>query len=360
VPGSATERAQAVRAAFADQAGWAEKLESPFMARLTATLGTRLDRSTEVGRRLLDWPGNPATGADNVTLRLCGGLHALVRSGAVPRLAACYPPDPMPDEDTLWAAVDGALQEHEAALLPWLDSPPQTNEVGRSAVLMAGLLVIADRFRQPVELLELGASAGLNMLLDLYRYDLGGLVAGDPASMLRQSPEWKGDPPPDAAVSVASREGVDLRPMDARRDGERLLAYVWPDQPARLRQLEAALAVAAENPPRVEQGEAADWLEAKLAAPAVPGRSRVVLHSIAFQYFPAGTQARIAAMMDAAGAAASEDRPLAWLRFEMAPGDSKPSLRLRLWPNGEDRLLAWCHPHGKSVRWLGDSREAAP
>jgi hypothetical protein len=353
VPGFATERERAVRAAFADQAGWAEKLESPFMARLTATLGTRLDRSTEVGRRLLDWPGNPAAGADNVALRLCGGLHALVRSGAAPRLAACYPPNPMPDAKTLWTAVDAALHDHEAALLPWLDSPPQTNEVGRSAVLTAGLLAVADRFGQPVELLELGASAGLNMLLDRYGYDLGGLAAGDPASMLRQAPEWNGDPPPDAAVSVAARAGVDLRPMDARRDGERLLAYVWPDQPARLRQLEAALAIASGDTPQVEQGDAADWLEAKLAAPAEAGRTRVVLHSIAFQYFPAETQARIAAAIEAAGAEASEGKPLAWLRFEMAPGDAKPSLRLRLWPDGEDRLLAWCHPHGKSVRWLG-------
>jgi hypothetical protein len=217
---------------------------------------------------------------------------------------------------------------------------------------MAGLLTVAERFPQPVALLELGASAGLNMLLDRYGYDLGGLAAGDLASPLRLAPEWKGPPPPDATVTVAARAGIDLRPMDSRGDGDRLLAYVWPDQPARLRQLEAALAIAAQGPPRVEQGDAADWLEAKLAAPAAPGLTRVVLHSIAFQYFPAGVQARIGAAMLTAGAGASEEAPLAWLRFEMAAGDDKPSLRLRLWPAGEDRLLAWCHPHGSSVRWL--------
>ena len=182
MPASATERESAVRAAFAEQSGWAEKLGSPFMARLTATLAARLDRSTGIGRRLLDWPGPPRAGADNVPLRLCGGLHFLVRSGAAPRLAACYPPNPIPDEAALGAALDATLREASDALLPWLGNPPQTNEVGRSTVLIAGLLAIADRFPQPVELLELGASAGLNLLLEFYSYDLGGVAAGDPAS----------------------------------------------------------------------------------------------------------------------------------------------------------------------------------
>lgn len=352
MPGSATERERAVRAAFAEQAGWAEKLGSPFMARLTAAIGTRLDRSGDVGRRLLDWPGQPDAGADNVALRLCGGLHALVRSGAAPKLAECYPPNPTPDESALWSAVDNALHDHEAALLPWLDSAPQTNEVGRSAVLIAGLLAIAARFPLPMETLELGASAGLNMLLDSYGYDLGGRTAGDAMSPLRLVPEWRGPPPPEARIDIVARAGVDLRPMDPLRDGERLLAYVWPDQPARLRQLEIALAIARRFPSRIEQGDAADWLERKLAEPRLAERTRIILHSIAFQYFPADTQRRIAAMIDRAGCEASGSEPLAWLRFEMAPGESKPSLRLTCWPDGEERLLAWCHPHGKSVRWL--------
>jgi hypothetical protein len=316
--------------------------------------GSSLDRGTEIGRRALDWPGKPEAGADNLPLRLCGGLHALVRSGAAPSLAALYPPNPLPDGNRLRTALEPALRAHEDALLPWLDSAPQTNEVGRSAVLMAGLLTIAARFGQPMELLELGASAGLNMMLDSYSYDLGGRATGDPASPLRLAPDWSGDPPSDAAVDIAVRSGVDLLPMDASRDGARLLAYVWPDQPGRLRQLEAALALAAKNPPRVDCGDAAGWLDAKLAAPAAAGRTRVVLHSVAFQYFPAAAQARIAAAMEAAGAAAGEDSPLAWLRFEKLPEEEEYSLRLRLWPGGEDRLLARAHPHGSRIRWLAD------
>lgn len=347
MPASATETA--VRAAFARQAEWATKLDSPFMEGLCRLLGARLDRSTEVGRRVLDWPGKADAFSDALPLRLAGGLHALVRSGAAPGLAACYPPNAPPGDEALWAALRPVLAKPD--LLPWLESAPQTNEVGRSTVLMSGLMVIADLFPQPMELLELGASAGLNLVLDRYGYDLGGIRAGDPRSPLQLRPEWKGAPPSDARVEVVRRRGVDLNPLDARRDGDRLLAYVWPDQARRLAQLEAALGLAAEYPPEVEAGEAADWLEARLAEPQESGVTRVVLHSIAFQYFPEETKARIAAAMAAAGAAGAA--PLAWLRYEHDKGDEAITLRLRAWPSGEERLLANCHPHGSSVRWLG-------
>jgi hypothetical protein len=348
VPDSATEAA--VRAAFARQSEWAVKLESPFMARLCALLGERLDRTTAVGRRVLDWPGTADSFADALPLRLTGGLHALVRRGDAPALAGRYPPNPLPDGETLWAQLRPLLDEPD--LLPWLDGAPQTNEVGRSAVLMSGLLVVAERFPQPVELLELGASAGLNLVLDRYGYELGGLSAGDPGSPLQLRPEWKGPPPPRARVEVARRRGVDLNPLDARRDGDRLLAYVWPDQARRLAQLEEALAIAAENPPEVEPGDAAGWTEARLGEAEEPGVTRVVLHSVAFQYFPEETKARIGAALESAGERATAEAPLAWLRYEHDAGDERITLRLRTWPGGDERLLAHCHPHGSSIRWL--------
>jgi hypothetical protein len=234
----------------------------------------------------------------------------------------------------------------------WLDSAPQTNEVGRSAVLMAGLLAVAGRFGQPLELLELGASAGLNLILDRYGYDLGGLAAGDPASPLQLKPEWTGPRPPEARVEVAVRRGVDLNPLDPRRDSERLLAYVWPDHARRLAQLETALAIAGSDPPPVDRGDAADWTEARLAEPRIAGVTRVLLHSIAFQYFPEETKARVRAAAARAGAAATREAPLAWLRYEHDSGDERITLRLRTWPGGEDALLAHCHPHGTTIHWL--------
>lgn len=346
--------ADAVRDAFASQAGWCEKLGSPFTGRLCETVGRNLDTSNAVGRRILDWPGNPDALHDSVPLRLCGALHALSRSGAAAGLAALYPPNPLPSAETLWADLQGAFVAHEATLLPWLDLAPQTNEVARSAVLMAGLAVVATETGLPLALRELGASAGLNLRLDRYRNELGSRVLGDPASEVRLKPEWDGPDVPDAVIRVVSRRGIDLNPLDVtdERHRERLLAFVWADQAERLARLQAALAAAERDPPALDRGDAADWLEAELEQTAEPGIARVVMHSIAFQYFPAATQERIGAAMTRAGEAAEAETPLAWVSYEIEPESGSAVLRLRTWPDGRNRALARADPHGRRVSWL--------
>ncbi|HEV7659086.1 MAG TPA: DUF2332 family protein [Allosphingosinicella sp.] len=338
-----------VRASFAEQAFWCGRLGSLFTARLCETLGARLDRGSAVGRRALAWPGDPRALADALALRLCAGLHFIVRERRAPGLAALYPPAALPDEAALWAEVAPFLDDPE--LDTWLDSAPQTNEVGRSAVLMSGLLVVAARFRLPILLYELGAGAGLNLLLDFYRYDLGGLSAGDRDSPILLKPEWEGPPPPGATVTIVGRAGADLNPARLSQDAARLPAYLWPDQPERLSRLEAALAIAAGHPPRVDKADAADWIEAVLALAPEPGVARVVMHSVAFQYFGPQAQARVARHIEAAGAAADAGAPLAWLRFEKEADADRYALRLQTWPGGED-LLAWTHPHGSRITWL--------
>ncbi|QXQ06674.1 DUF2332 family protein [Sphingosinicellaceae bacterium] len=340
-----------IRAAFDQQRLWSQKLGTPFMERVFTVLGRDLDRSTVVGARVLDWPGEPI--ADALVLRLAGGLHALVRAGKLPALAALYPPNPMPGEAELGAELAAALAHPELAA--WLESAPQTNEVGRSAVLMAGLRVVAAETGLPLAVFELGASAGLNLRLDAYAYDLGGDEFGLAGAPLRLVPKWEGAPPPEAEVSIVERRGVDLNPLDVTSlaDQARMLAYVWPDQPERLKSMATAIAAAAADPPPLDRGDAAAWVEARIAP--VEGRATVVMHSIAFQYFPPDTQARITAHMAAQGALATASAPLAWLRYELdvsAGSGSPPTLRLLSWPGGEDRHLAYAHPHGASVRWL--------
>ena len=342
-------REAAVREGFREQARWCERLGSPFTSRLCALFAEILDSETAIGARVLDWPGEPMR--DALALRLCGGLHFLVRAGNAPELAKLYPPAPPGDDVALKAALRRTLVDRAADIDPWLDSAPQTNEVGRSAVLMSGLLVLAARFGLPLRLFELGASGGLNLQLDRYGYALGGTPAGDRSSPLVLRPKWKGGAPPPSDVRIVGRGGVDLAPVDPIEGRERLLAYVWPDQPQRLAQLAAALDIAASGPPAVEQGDAADWLEARLGAEPEPGACRVVLHSVAFQYFPREVRQRIRARLEAAGASASEEAPVAWLSLEKLREDEHFSLRLRSWP-GEERLLAWSHPHGTWIEWL--------
>jgi hypothetical protein len=340
----------AIRQAFVDQADWAGRLDAPFTELLCATLGAIIDETTEAGRRFLGWPGNPR--ADALVLRLLGGLHAMVRGGDAPALATSYPPNPMPDPVALAARLGAALADPR--LLPWLDSAPQTNEVARSGMLMPGMMVIAAATGLPLRLFELGASAGLNLRMDRYRYDFAGQLSGPFDAPLLLAPAWQGPRPPPATVTVVERCGVDLAPVDVRDPAgrARLLAYVWPEQTARIERLSAAMAAFADDPAVLDAGDAAPWIEQYVALR--PGTATVVYHSIAWQYFPDATRSRITAHLTKLAAEATADSPLAWLRCEFEAADApRATLRLTMWPGGADRLLAYGHPHGATVEWLG-------
>lgn len=347
-----------VRAAFAKQAAICTASGAPFTGRLCGLIGERLDRSSVIGRRLLDWPGNPSHEGDALPLRLAGGLHDLARSGGAPTLTAIYPPHAAPNDEAIWIVLAKVFADHGEALATWLDGPPQTNEVGRSSGLMAGLMVLAVRFGLPFDLYELGASAGLNSNLDSYGFRLGETTAGDGASSVQLAPEWRGPSPPQTPVQVVGRQGVDRHPLDVSNPTtrRRLSAYVWAEQTERLDRLNAALDLASHAPPPIAAADAADWLEQTLGPDATPGVCRVVMHTIAFQYFPQDSQARIIAHMGRVGAAARETAPLAWLTFEAEGSgvERTPMLRLRTWPGLPQAIaLAWGHPHGAWYDWAG-------
>lgn len=332
------------------QARWCTKLGSPLTAAIATLLAERLDPASPLGRRLDDWPGDAF--ADVLSLRVAGGLHALVRAGRAPELAAIYPPAPLPAADDLWRAMAPLLEHPELA--SFIARAPQTNEVGRSAVLAAGMAVARARTGLPLRLFELGASAGLNLLGDRYRIEAGGTVLGDPGSALLLRPDWEGPAPPSQALAIVARAGVDLAPLRVsdNTEAQRMIAYVWPDQAARLARMEQAIAIARADPPLLVAGDAADFVEHEVTLKE--GALTLVFHSIAFQYFAASSQARIAARMAALGASATAAAPLGWLRYEMddPAASAPPTLRLRLWPDWQDHLLAHAHPHGSRVQWV--------
>ena len=340
---------EAIRAAFVRQAGWCRTFGAPFTGAVCAAIAARLDPGTVVGARVLDWPGDPF--ADALPMRVTGGLNGLVRAGALPGLAAVYPPHAPTDDAELADRVATALADDR--LLPWLDSAPQTNEVMRASVLMSGLLTIAAAHPLPLRLFELGASAGLNLRMAGYAYRLGEVAFGPADAPVTLAPTWTGPPPPTAGVRVVSRRGVDLAPIDLGEAAARarLLAYIWPDQPARVARAEAAIAAFAADPVTLDRGDAAAWVAANVEPQ--PVTVTVVYHSIAWVYFPPATQAAITAHLELQAADATAVAPLAWLRYEEdIPGAGvPPTLRLRLWP-GDDQLLARAHPHGSSVEWL--------
>jgi hypothetical protein len=341
---------QPVLDAFDKQIGWCESLGSPFTARLLTTLREDIAAGGTSAELVRAWPGDPV--ADALALRMAAALHALALTESAPALVSCYPPRAAAIEQ-LRPIVLGAVREHQNAIRAFLSSPPQTNEVGRSGVLVGGFLQIAKDTGLPLRLLEIGASAGLNAIWDRYHYRLGAAGWGDPQSAVRIAPSWEGPSPPiDAPIRVIERLACDIAPIDLedRAQRLRLRAYVWADQRERLSRLESAIELARAHGPRVERADAADWVRTKLHEPAAASAT-VLYHSIMWQYLPSETQADIRASLEDAGGRATTAAPLAWLRFEPLDSVSRPELRMTLWPGARDARLAVAHPHGSSVMW---------
>lgn len=351
-----TDTETRVRESFFQQARYCREMASPFTAELCDLLGERLSPSTAIGARVLNWPGNPDPQHDVLALRLVAGLHALAEREADPAWTAVYPPALAVDRATLGALLDDVLVRFEKELMPWLDLPPQTNEVGRSAVLMSGLLTLAAEHGLPFSLFELGSSGGLNLMLDRYTYTLGNTEVGATDSPVHLTPTWTGESPPQAKVRVLTRRGVDQAPVDiSTPEGrERLLAYVWADQLDRLRRIRYALKIAASDPPQVDKMDAAAWVEKMLTPAPQDGVHRVLMHSVVFQYFSDNVKRRVTAHTEAVGAQATAESPFSWMRMEQG-GEGIFTLSIKTWPGGTDRVLAKVHPHGAKIDWLSGS-----
>ena len=312
-----------------------------------------LEPASRTGARVFDWPGDPA--ADAVALRICGGLHRLVRAGHDPALAAVYPPRE-PRDPELRDTLARALIDHDAMLAEWLDSPPQTNEVGRSGVLLGGLQIIASVTGHSLRLFEIGACAGLNLMPDCWSYELGNNHRWGAANApLTIECDWRGTLPPLRRLCIAGRRGCDQAPVDprGREERERLLAWIWPDQTGRLARTEAALDHASRHAAPVDRADAAEWLEAELGD-GEDDETRVLMHSIMWQYLDDETKRRLTMTMVVQGVEATAKRPLAWLRMEADGAHDTAAIILTTWPGGRTRELGRADFHGRFVEWSGE------
>lgn len=337
--------------AFHSQAKTCTQMGSPFMGQLLGQLATHWPEDSALGRKFAAFEGDIGPAGHSLPLRIAGGLHALVLNNVAPALAALYPPNSVSD-DALREGVLAALSAHQDFLLEWTDSPPQTNEVRRSAALIAGAHVAVRHFDLPIHLSELGASGGLNLMWDHFAVEIGveRFGSGMPAVLFR--PEWQGPPPPVAQPEIADRAGVDLNPLDPTLGDHllRMTAYLWPDQPERLKMTRAAASVVTTPPVK---GDAIAWLGPRLAA-APQGHLHLIQHTVAWQYFPAEAQAHGRALIEAAGAQATPNRPLAWLSMETdgdTTGKIGAALTLRLWPGDITLDLGRADFHGRWIKW---------
>ncbi|MGH2808661.1 MAG: DUF2332 domain-containing protein [Actinomycetota bacterium] len=335
---------------FRWQARWCDRLGSKLYAALLVPVAENLAGGGPIWSVVE--PQAEAPDDDAVPLRFMGAVHRLVLRGDAPDLARFYPSAGGTERGDAWPAFRATVEANVDELRELALRPVQTNEVGRSGALVGGFLQVAKETGLPLRILETGASAGLNLRWDRFRYEARGATWGPTDSPVRLCDYNSERPLPfDVVAEVIGRAGCDINPLDPRRDEDRqtLLAYVWPDQVARIRLLRAALDVAQRVPADVEKATAAAWLEERLAEDSV-GVATVVYHSIFFQYMSGDEAQRFETVLNEAGARATSEAPLAWLRLE--PGGEQAKVRLTMWPGGEERLLATSGFHGAAVRWL--------
>lgn len=341
------------RAAFVNQIDYCRANDAPLTARIVEAILANFDAPGAFAAKLREWPGKPM--ADALPLRAAGALHALRLSGAEPALAPLYAGDAAAMADAQ-ALVRAAIARHDAALVPWLDGPPQTNEAGRSAAYAAGLSwLVARGLPARFEGAEIGSSAGINLMMDRYLYTLGGVRVGASEPAMTIAPEWRGPPPPDVAWTIESLRGCDVAPLDLNDPAQllRLKAYVWPEHRVRFERLTLAAAAARAKAPDLVQADAAQFAADALARPQAAGTTRVLMHSIVWQYLGPERQAAITQAMAAAGALATPERPLAWIALETNRTAFRHELIVRHWPgDGEPLMLGHAHPHGAWIEWL--------
>jgi hypothetical protein len=340
---------------FREQAGFCRMLGSPFTAALIDAMADDIAGDGVVADLVGAWASNPR--AEAVSLRLAGALHFAVLTLRDPGLAAVYPSaNPNWRIETVWPFAQAFLRREAAFVRSFLESAPQTNETRRTIGLLPGFLHLSARFGLPLDLLELGASAGLNQVWDRFHYRTAGWAWG-PANGPVIDTDWTGAVPHvEQFPIVRSRRACDLRPIDLE-DADaraRLKSYVWADQPDRLARLDGAVAMARAAGVKVEAADAEDWIKACLAQREGDGVT-VVFHSVFYQYPPSHKRQAIADAIEVAGAAATAQAPLAWLRYEPEPLliDAPDSIRfivdLITWPGRERRLIAATDGHARHV-----------
>ena len=224
----------------------------------------------------------------------------------------------------------------------------QTNEPARCTALMPALAQLP----QPLALLEVGASAGLTLLVDRYSYDYGGhqIAGSDPrAPTLRCAPQGP-VPLPARLPQVIWRAGLDINPLDVNNDDDVrwLGCLLWPGEGDREQRLAAAVATVRRDPPPVHRGDLLDDLPA-LAAQAPAEATLVVYHTSVLAYVTMDKRRQFAAAVAGLGAVwLSNEGPGVVPDLPVPPYDGSPSVLAR---DGHT-LLAFADPHGTWLHWL--------
>lgn len=347
---------QSIVDAFTLQAGWCDRLGSPLSARMLLIARDDIAAGGIMDSITAAFDDDPVRSA--MSLRLLGGVHRLVLMGRAPRLARHFPSvGGIPNPKSLADDLISTATDHGPYLAESLSVAPQTNESGRSAALFPAMCTAVAPRGGRIRLLEIGASGGLNLMLDKFRYELGDWVWGPASETATIRAEWTGSYPPDPGpLEVVSRRGCDVQPLDVT-DPEQcltLLSFIWADQDQRFERMRAAIEVARRSPPVIDRADAGDWLANRLSEDMAEATTTVVQQSVMWQYLHEGTRDGVRHALEHAGRSATKDAPLVHITFEPGTRISERggfAITVTKWPSGESAILGNAQAHGAWVEW---------
>jgi hypothetical protein len=287
-----------------------------------------------------------------------GAIHFLLLQGAKHPLCAFFPSvshSTSTDSDPYPYFRSFSLENKKRIRHLISSRRVQTNEVQRCACLLPAFGQVArESPKRPLSILDIGASAGLNLLWDRYGYDYGmGRKYADPDSPVQISCTLRGElrpPIPEVLPPVESRVGIDLNPINVRNPEEMLWlrSLVWPENTRRAELLQQAIGLAKQEPPRVVAGDVLDVLPDVLSG--LPGDTTICLfHSHTVYQFPQELRDRLSSLI----VEYSRNRNLFEVSFEWWRGKDQPLLELSRVHDGhrEEEVLAYCNPHGEWLQW---------
>lgn len=292
--------------------------------------------------------------APPVTNLFFGAVHLLLLGGTRHELAGFYPslPEESRSGNPFGAFLD-FCRENRAEIEGVLRTRRvQTNEPRRSALILPALATVEARTGGPLALVEVGASAGLNLLFDRYSYEYTpcGRI-GDSEVVLECEVRGAELPLPDRMPEVAFRVGLDLAPVDIydEKDVAWLMALIWPEEfRERSRLLAGAIEVCRGDPPDLIAGDALDTLPGVLKR-LPQNASPVVFHTFTINQFSEEAHLRFKSLLNKH---ASRSGSLHEVSISWYPGDDFASIELTRYPRGNPELLARCDGHAAWIEWL--------
>jgi hypothetical protein len=291
---------------------------------------------------------------------LFAAVHYLLLKGDNHPLSRFYP-----DIAESRSGLDGAYQQFKSFCLEKTEEITkliqsrlvQTNEVRRSALLLPAFEQVAAASSEPLQLIEIGSAAGLNLLWNHYSYDYGtGVVYGDEASSVRIHCEVRGGTRPPLSngfPDVGTALGIDLNTLDVHNEDDCLWlqALVWPEHKRRMGLLKSAIQEAGKYRLDLRKGDAIELLPGILSSSG--DSAKCVFSTFTLNQFSELSRGRLWDIL----AKSSEQGDVYLVSaewFAVHGSGEHPELVMATFRRGlrEDKQLAYCDAHGEWIQWI--------